>query len=331
MGPMTNRMGTRYEFLGQYAQEVEPDEGHSNYFRPPQDEHDPRLFEEGSNVVREEIRLELLNALYAFLEVRYAAPREWIYAWIAGSALTEQWSVDEQGKGDLDILLGIDMVKFYQHNPSMRSFSEKTIAGHVNTELREELWPVYADYRGQFEVTFYVNPSTGSDIRAINPYAAYNLLTASWDVEPQELPAGWSWERTPVEWRNAVTAEVEMAQGLIERYNQLAREVQAAPQGPRRVTLLNGLGQVVEQISALYEDIHANRRNAFQGRHGVQGHGFLDYYNFRWQMHKKFGTGKTLNQIRRIGKQVAEHHEVARYGGPVAQNVLTPATLKDHL
>ena len=56
VNPNTGRMGTRYEFLGEFARPVEPAVGHSNYFRPPQDEHDPRLFEEGSNVVREQIR-----------------------------------------------------------------------------------------------------------------------------------------------------------------------------------------------------------------------------------------------------------------------------------
>lgn len=328
---MRGRMGTRYEFLGELATPVEPAAGHSNYFSEVQSEHDPRLFEEGSDTVRPEIRLDLLNALYSFWEVKYSAPREWSTAWIAGSALGSQWSTDKNGKGDLDVLIGVDMPVFFKHHPHLRQFPEATIARHMNTQLREELWPAMEDYRGSFEVTFYVNPKTSTDIRNINPYAAYNLNTAAWDVRPVDLPESWGEEHIPEEWKRSVNAEIDRARTMIERYNSIGRSVSAAPEGPRKVTLLNELGQVIAQISDLYEDIHSQRRMAFQGRFGVKGQGFLDYYNFRWQMHKRAGTGPTMNQIKGIGKSVDEQHAIARYGSPPATDVLTPVTLKDYL
>lgn len=328
---MRGRMGTRYEFIEDFARPIDPDPGASNFFSAPQEEHDPRLFEPHSDMVKEEIRFELLNALYSFWEMKYNAPREWSTAWIAGSALGSQWSTSKDGKGDLDVLIGVDMTNFFRHNPRLKAFPEKVIASHMNDEFREELWPAMEDYRGQFEVTFYVNPKTGTDIRNINPYAAYNLTTAEWDVRPVDLPVDWSEEHIPEDWKRAINAEIERAREIIGRYNAAARAIATAPSGPARTNLAAQLGQIVEQASALFDDIHAERRMAFQGRFGVKGAGFLDYYNYRWQMHKRAGTSKDLIAIRKVGKAVASEHATAVYGAPPAQDVLTPVTLKDYL
>lgn len=329
---MRGRMGTRYEFMNEFAQPVEPVEGHSSYFSTPSDTLDPRVFIEGTDKMRPEIREELLQTLYDFWDERYEGARSWSEVWIAGSAVSQSWSEGPDGKGDLDVLLGIDMPVFFQHNPSMKSFSEKVVARHMNNEFREELWPQLADYRGgEFEVTFYVNPSTGRDIRRINPYAAYNLRTDTFDVPPVELPEDWGEQHVPREWWPAIQAEIHQAHELVERYNALARELAHMPEGtPQRVNTAARLDLVVDQATALYEGIHADRRNAYQGRFGVPGQGFFDFYNFRWQQHKSHGTGAMLNSIRGVGRKVEEQRQTARYGSPVASDVLTPATLQDY-
>jgi hypothetical protein len=324
-----SRMGTRYEYLTEFARPVEPDAGGSGYFGAPAESLDPRLFIEGTEQLRPEIRIELLNVLEQFWATRYVDMDSWAHVWIAGSSITHQWA-ERTSKGDIDVLIGIDMPVFFERNQHLKAFPEKVVADHMNAEFREHLWPNMEDYfGGQFEVTYYFNPSTGTDIRRINPYAAYNLKTDQFDVR-HVVPDDWGEHHIPPEWNRAVEAEIEQAQGLIDRYNRLAREVAAAPDGPRRVNLTAELGTVVEQVSAFYENIHAERRNAYQGRFGVPGAGFFDYYNFRWQAFKKSGVGPTLNSIRRTGRDVERAQAEARYGTPPSADVLTPSTLKDY-
>jgi hypothetical protein len=315
-------MGTRYDQLGERLFPIEPDEGGSNYFRPEKEGLDPRLFE--GDRLRPEVRSHLLGALLDFWGPRYVDPSQWAHVWIAGSALTRQWS--DEGLGDLDVLVGVDLPTFYLHNPGFRGHPEAVIAREMNTELREELWPRMSDYNG-FEVTYYVNPRTGTDIKRINPYAAYSLTHDRFDVQPSGLPERWDYDSVPAEWRRAIEDEVALARRLIERYNETVRSVAGAPPGPRRVTLLNDLSRVSAQVESLYGSIHGDRRNAFQGAFGTGGQGFTDYFNFRWQMHKKFGTGPTLWRIREAYRKAEKKAQEERYGFVPSKDVLSPSTM----
>lgn len=324
------RMGTRYEFLQEFARPVDLAEGHSGYFATPDEGLDPRLFIEGTEQMRPEIRTDLLRILYGYWETKYAAAEEWSEVWLAGSAVSYSWG--EREKGDLDVLIGIDLPVFFRHNPHLKAFPEKVLAQHMNAEFREDLWPMLEDYAGgAFEVTYYFNPSTGRDIRRINPYAAYNLKTDVFDVQPIDLPEDWGAHHIPDDWHAAVQAEIDRGRELVERYNTLARELQAAPEGPRRVNIASELGLVVDQISTFYEEMHADRRNAYQGRFGVKGEGFVDYFNFRWQAWKKSGIAQTMNAIRKTGNEVERERQTFLYGAPPSADVLTPVTLKDYL
>ena len=312
---MRGVMGTRYEFLSRGAVPVDDSPGHSNYFAPLSEEHDPRLFEPGTDRLREDVRQDLLRALFDFWSRHYSHPEDWGHAWIAGSALSKQWSEGPDGKGDLDVLVGVDLEAFSRwHRVRV---SEADIAREMNELFRAELWPAMADYRGQFEVTFYLNPRTGSDIRKINPYAAYNLRTGQWDVTPIELPDTWSEDVVPQPVRHAIDEEIKRAREIVERYGQLVRELAVAPEGPRRVNLMRSLGHTVAQATALFETIHSERRHAFQGRFGVPGEGYLDYHNFRWQMHKQAGTRDALSAIRRVGREAEVRFSTENYGAHI--------------
>jgi hypothetical protein len=43
----------------------------------------------------------------------------------------------------------------------------------------------------------------------------------------------------------------------------------------------------------LFEDIHHSRRYAFN----PSGYGYADFYNYRWQAGKKYGTVPALKQL----------------------------------
>jgi hypothetical protein len=323
-------MGTRFDQIGQHAAPVEYDEGGSGYFAAPTDHLDPRLFIEGTEQLRPEIRSELLSVLYDFWASRYNDAESWSEVWVAGSSVTHQWK-EREAKGDIDVMVGIDLPVFFEANPHLKSFPEKTIANHMNAEFREHLWPNMTDYfGGEFEVTYFFNPTTGRDIRRINPYAAYNLKTDQFDVR-HEVPEDWSHEQIPPEWRSKVDSEIETARGMIDRYNALVRELHVAPEGPQKVNIAHKVGLSIDQIASFYEQIHSERRNAYQGQFGVPGQGFFDYFNYRWQMFKKTGVGPTLNDIRRLGRQMISAEEEERYGTPPSADVLTPVTLKDYL
>ena len=47
------------------------------------------------------------------------------------------------------------------------------------------------------------------------------------------------------------------------------------------------------QASALFEDIHGARKFAFR----KEGAGYADFYNYRWQAGKKYGTIPALKKM----------------------------------
>lgn len=325
---MQHRMGTPFSEIGPHLVPVPHTAGRSGYFAEEREGLDPRLFYEETDVLREDVRLGLLGLLFDFLRTRYHVPEGWAHAWLAGSAITRQWSGDTEVLGDLDVLVGIDGPGFFQANPAFRGFSEKTIAQHMNAQLREELWPATANWRG-FETTFYVNPGTGTDIRSINPYAAYGLTTAGWAVRPPDLGEDWGPDKIDETWWAAVGADIAAAEDLVARYNRLVDEARGAPEGPRKLNLLREVQLVVEQVAARYRIVHGERTFAFRGVAGTHGAGFLDYYNFRWQMFKKSGLASTMRDIMRVGEETQRAHAEERYGAPIAADVLTPSTLLD--
>lgn len=309
------RMGTHYELLQKAALEavVPSSEGvESSFFAQPRQDHDPRLFGSGEKILPE-IRSGVLKLLYDFWEARYAEPRRWSTVWIAGSALGSQWSAARGGIGDLDVLVGVDIPTFLELNPQYQGFPESVVAAHFNREFRRHLMPHTTNWHG-FETTFYVNPRA-TDIHDINPYAAYDLTHDTWTVHPPHLPEHWDPEQEfPQEWWSHLQHETADARQLVERFARLRADVAAQPAGsPQSINAVQQLQRTMDQAADLYDDIHEGRKQAFS----PMGAGYYDYYNVRWQAHKRAGTEQSLNAIKKIRDSAREAEEIARYGGPI--------------
>lgn len=290
----------------------------SGYYAPPEEQLDPRVIARGK--VRPELRRRLLTALYDFWGTRYVDPHRWSRAWLAGSALAWQWS--GRGTPDLDVLIGVDRVKFIDANPNFEGWTDAQIAGWLTDELKSGLDPLTANMvvpgtatvpSQVFEATYYVNPAA-ADIRAINPYAAYDLTSDEWTVKPDRPPQDWDPRKQfPAEWWSFVDSEIESVHKLVDRYNDLASQISTAA-GPARVSLEAHLGSVIEQGSALFDDVHKSRRQSFS----PGGGGYYGYENFRWQAHKHYGTVDPLHALATLRATASQQRQSELYGATIA-------------
>jgi hypothetical protein len=173
-----------------------------------------------------------------------------------------------------------------------------------NADFSADLMPKTKNWEGHFELTYYVNPQ--SDIRDINPYAAYDLTDDNWTVEPLTNPAPpytQAWEqRTQKDYENAVE--------FINRFNQALSEVQSAPNEPYRLNAERKLSLVVDQASVFYDDIHAGRKIAFS----KIGAGYSDFNNYRWQAGKQSGAIHALKAIRDYKDTIEKEKALETYG-----------------
>jgi len=300
--------------------------GASGYFSAPADTLDPNLF--NGERMKPEVRARIMVRLFEWLEANgFNGDHNWLHAWVAGSGVTYQWAAS-RGNGDLDVLFGIDFTKFLAANPDWHGTPETELAMHVNSRLKEDLWPLTAKTKfgsGHYEVTYFLNPGTGTDIRNINAYAAYDLVNDKWSIRPPELPAD---PRTlyPHEWFDVADYDRAAADGLSSRYKALTARLSGAQEGSAAWHNAGAdLHQVIAQASALFDDIHLGRRGAF----APQGHGYGDYRNFRWQQGKATGAVQALNAIATVGRQARAGEETEMYGAPIdpAEVVLARAAL----
>jgi hypothetical protein len=77
------------------------------------------------------------------------------------------------------------------------------------------------------------------------------------------------------------------------RYSKAHTDIQGAQNDAARRNAEFRLQQALSQASMLFEDIHSSRRLAFS----QQGAGYADFYNYRWQAGKKYGTVPALRQM----------------------------------
>lgn len=288
---------------------VSPQVGESGYFSSPTDRLDPRLFD--GETIKPAVRTRLLNLLYTFWGDRYRRPRDWSTVWIAGSGISYQWAA-ARGNGDLDILIGVDYDEFFAANPKYAGLDENDLAAIFNKEFHEGLWPATAQENiggGIFEVTFYVNPGA-SDIRNINPYAAYDLTHDTWTVRP---PTGDAFNHPDAYYKYA-QAEVEHANDIVRRFNEHTATAKAMnPGSPGWHNAMRQAELLAAQAGDFFDSIHLGRKQAFsQG-----GSGYGDYHNFRWQYHKQHGTVQALNAVAKTLKTAHEQFNEQMYGGPI--------------
>ena len=84
-----------------------------------------------------------------------------------------------------------------------------------------------------------------------------------------------------------------MTKEIVSRYTDAVTTFHAAQNDAARRNAEMKLHTALMQGSALFDDIHHARRFAFS----PTGQGYSDYYNYRWQAGKKYGTVPTLRKM----------------------------------
>jgi hypothetical protein len=227
-----------------------PDKG---MFTPGQPTLDPRIF--AGEVMRPDARAVVMGLLDGFWRPQYGDWTAWAKVYLAGSGASHWWDSD----GDLDILIGISLPALVAARPQNAGVSEAEVCAHLNHGLKADLDPATAAYDlgppKPMEVTFFCNPGS-YDIRAIHPYAAYDISADRWVVRPPDLPADWSARSAP-QWVAAHARQVAA----------MARHVLALPEPERTL-----------QGTALFNRLHEWRQQAY-----AEGGGWLAFGNVVYQ------------------------------------------------
>ena len=274
--------------------------GSTSYFSTPETELDPRLFV-GTHL-NGWVRNGILQLLFDFLNETYRHPDLWAHVWIAGSGVSYQWSAARE-PGDLDVLIGVDYIKFRRAHPEYSGLTDLEISKMLNEDFREHLQPDTENWNG-FEVTFYVNPGA-TDIRSIRPYAAYNITHDEWTVFPEKTGA----PHQPV-WESVAQRDKKMTTDILTTYSKAMTDIQGAQNDAARRNAETRLQIALSQGSMLFEDIHSSRRMAFS----QQGAGYADFYNYRWQAGKKYGTVAALRKLHDYYQAHKRNETEANYG-----------------
>jgi hypothetical protein len=269
--------------LGSNSNPVHIQGSPTSYFSAPEQELDPRLFSE--TALKGWVRNGILQLLFGFLNENYRHPDLWCHVWIAGSGVSYQWSAARE-PGDLDVLIGVNYIQFRKAHPEYAGLGDVEISRMLNEDFRNHLQPDTENWNG-FEVTFYVNPGA-TDIRSINPYAAYDLTHNEWTVHPAQTTA----PENRV-WDEVAKRDLSVATQIVTRYTKALTDVHGAQNDPARRNAEAQLHAALTQASALYDDIHGARKFAFK----ADGQGYADFYNYRWQAGKKYGTVPALKKL----------------------------------
>lgn len=281
--------------------QVQIQPGSTSYFSDPEEALDPYLFD--GDVMHEEIRRELVSMLMIHLNARYEGAPLWTRAWIAGSGVSYQWSAARH-PGDLDVLVGVDFTAFRQMNPGWDRMSDEEIAKSINQEFYENLTPTTQEYRGLWETTWYVNPDS-FDIRAINPYAAYDLINNEWTVPPSHGAAP-----DNKYWSEASNRDHASAQTIIGHYEKSLMALRNATNPAGRVNAERALQHSIDQAVSLFDAIHQGRKSAFSR----VGAGYDDWGNYRWQAGKASGVVPALKALKQYREETKMREHVQTYG-----------------
>lgn len=298
--------------------------GGSGYFAQRATGLDPALFDHGDHL-RPDVRAHILRTLYSFWTAHFAHPREWSTCWIAGSGITTAWNADREAggaPGDLDVLIGVDYPLFFRWNPQYRGNSEASLASLFNKQLHDGLW-IETDHTqlngSVYELTYYVNPG-GSDIRQINPYAAYNVSDDTWTVHPVQVPEGFSEKFFGNADRQRVLFDQQRAQEIVDEFNRMQSTLQGLHEGsPVYVNQARWMHDVVRRGADLFDEIHDGRRVAF----APGGQGYFDPANYRWQAGKGNGTVPAMRALKQLDQ--AAHKDIATPCGDPGHLLLVAA------
>ena len=195
-------------------------------------------------------------------------------------------------------------MQFRKANPSYIGLTDREIADQLNEGFREELQPQTENWNG-YELTFYVNP-TATDIKAIKPYAAYDLKYDEWTVTPNPHMTA----PTKPEWENVAQSDHQLSHQAFTRFGTALNDLKYARDNASRRNAEVRLNAAVQQGNALYEEIHGNRGEAFS----ASGEGYGDFHNYRWQAAKGYGTIDKLRTMRDYAKSVKTNTQADLYG-----------------
>ena len=289
-----------YDELVKQAKPVTIEPSETSYFSTPGAGLDPRLFRNGKIVPH--IRSLIYRILLEHLRARYSNPESYIHVWLAGSAVSYQWTAARK-PADLDCLIGVNYLAFRQANPKYKGLSDREISQMFNEDFNKELHPTTGNFLDIFELTFYVNVQ--SDIRTIKPYAAYSLTTDDWTVQPEvkAVPNNKQWDRR-------VAQDKSLAVDILSRYSDALSNIGSATTDVARRNAEAALKLAVDQGAALFEDIHQGRKHAFS----PSGQGYGDVYNYRWQSGKASGVVQALKELKEISKKTKQEFEAQTYG-----------------
>lgn len=293
----------------------------TSFFSADEDHLDPRLFV--GERLRDDVRMAVLSALLSFLHSKdFHAVEVWLEAWLAGSGVAYNWGANRE-PGDLDCLLGIHYVQFREANPQYAGLSNNEIASMLNDMMWAELLPTTANFMGEFELTYYVNPDS-TDIRNIHPYAAYDLRNNEWTVHPVQRDAPPSNKA----WDLEAQRDNIRAQEIVARYNRYMDAVQNAQNDAHRANAETYLHLTLSQAKDLYEEIHQGRKAAFSRT----GAGYTDRGNYRWQSGKATGTVPALKHLAEYYDTLLSDSDHATYGIdlPDANTLIMRAALWEH-
>jgi hypothetical protein len=289
-----------YDALVKQAKPVTIEPSETSYFSTPGAGLDPRLFRNGKIVPH--IRSLIYRILLEHLRAQYSNPESYIHVWLAGSAVSYQWSAARK-PADLDCLIGVNYLAFRQANPKYKGLSDREISQMFNEGFNKELHPATGNFLDIFELTFYVNVQ--SDIRKIKPYAAYSLTNDDWTVQPEvkAVPNNKQWDRR-------VAQDKSLAVDILSRYSDALSNIGSATTDVARRNAEAALKLAVDQGAALFEDIHEGRKHAFS----PSGQGYGDVYNYRWQSGKASGVVQALKELKEISKKTKQEFEAQTYG-----------------
>jgi hypothetical protein len=181
--------------------------------------------------------------------------------------------------------------------------SDVEISAMLNEGFNAGLMPNTTNWHG-YELTFYVNPGA-TDIRSINPYAAYDVTSDEWTVEPQRTAPLYSRA-----WKVQADRDHDVTKGIVARYSQALTDVKGAVNPAHRVNAETRLKLSLDQATDLFDDIHHGRKIAFS----PVGAGYADYHNYRWQAAKASGVVGALKQIRDYRNETLLERQVQTYG-----------------
>ncbi len=273
----------------------------TSYFSAPEETLDPNLFEDMR--LKSSVRMPLLRFVFGYLEAHYIAAHVWAKAWIAGSGASYQWSA-ARDPGDLDVLIGVDYPSFRASNPSMVGLSDAEISAEITEGFRNDVQPGTSNWHG-YEVTFFVNAGA-TDIRSINPYAAYDITADQWTVHPDPDATA----PDSREWRVKARADETRAREILRAYSEAHTNLHNAPNDAARRNAERYLHLAVDQGVALFDQIHHGRKVAFSSN----GEGYNDWTNYRWQAGKESGIIQALRQIKDYDDATKNARDVQTYG-----------------